>query len=412
MNYLEIFNDVVSIMREDYSGCLDKKGWDNHERYREFIKVNKELTDEEFSDLVNDYLLDFKEPHMWFRFKGAKNNNRGFKCRVWNNRLFVSEISESEEIEIGDEIIALDQKNILEVIKESGRRNYGEKPERMKRWNQVFQKYNTCTILRNNEEKIIDMKFYEMKKQENEYSLKVLDDEILLMTLSDFMDQYKVEKLIEENEDKLDSCEKLIIDVRNNGGGMDSSYYKLMEYLVPEGYELDLDDGDMEINYSKRNCDIRIKQFEGYLSQGIDSKLLRDFLEDLKKNYNKGFKVFKMEDEGDYKITGRAKNRKVVVLCDMYCGSSGDAFIKAAKSSPIVTVMGRNSAGVTDYSNLAIIEFNNKFSMGYPTSRSCEIDKGKGIQNKGIEVHEYIPWTPEHLKKDMDLEKAIEFLNI
>ena len=58
--YTEIFKEVVSITHHDYSGCIDKKGWDDPTTYLHSIeKLEKqgELTPVRFSELVNDCLL-------------------------------------------------------------------------------------------------------------------------------------------------------------------------------------------------------------------------------------------------------------------------------------------------------------------------------------------------------------------
>ena len=48
------------------------------------------------------------------------------------------------------------------------------------------------------------------------------------------------------------------------------------------------------------------------------------------------------------------------------------------------------------------------FQLVYPTSRAKRIDAGKGILHKGVPVDVYIPWTPEHLEKDVDLEYILK----
>ena len=50
------------------------------------------------------------------------------------------------------------------------------------------------------------------------------------------------------------------------------------------------------------------------------------------------------------------------------------------------------------------------FELMYPTSRLSRIDKGEGMTGVGIKPELYIPWTPEHIFMDKDMEKAIELL--
>ena len=68
--YIEMFEEIVSICRHDYSGCQDKKGWDHPEKYVDEICIleeKQELTPDKFVEIVQDYLLDFKEQHMFFK---------------------------------------------------------------------------------------------------------------------------------------------------------------------------------------------------------------------------------------------------------------------------------------------------------------------------------------------------------
>lgn len=97
----------------------------------------------------------------------------------------------------------------------------------------------------------------------------------------------------------------------------------------------------------------------------------------------------------------------MIILSDYYCGSSGDQFVEVCKNSKKVTVIGRATMGVTDYSNLAIQTWNNQIELWYPTSRVSKIDNGMGLTGVGVLPDIYIPWTPEHIFEDMDLKKAL-----
>lgn len=91
------------------------------------------------------------------------------------------------------------------------------------------------------------------------------------------------------------------------------------------------------------------------------------------------------------------------------CGSSGDNFVDIMKKMPKVTVVGRPTLGILDYSNCCTAELGD-YEFLYPTSRNLAVDEGKGMTDKGVLPDVYIPWTPEHLVKDVDLEKALQLL--
>ncbi|PEY93521.1 peptidase, partial [Bacillus cereus] len=138
------------------------------------------------------------------------------------------------------------------------------------------------------------------------------------------------------------------------------------------------------------------------------------FIQDLKKNYKKGFVTFDTsglpKELQSLKIHGRKSPSRVVILTDDTCGSSGDSFVEVAKKSLKVKVIGRPTAGLNDYSNLAVMEWADTFALYYPTSRLSIIDKGEGMSGIGIQPHIHIPWTPEHIQEDVDLKLALQLL--
>jgi C-terminal processing protease CtpA/Prc len=128
----------------------------------------------------------------------------------------------------------------------------------------------------------------------------------------------------------------------------------------------------------------------------------------LKKNVGKGFVELDFSElVSKVHIQGTAKPEKVIVLTDFFCGSSGDQFVEACKKSSKVTVVGRATMGITDYSNVAFKKWGNSFELLYPTSRSSRIDTGDGLTGIGVQPDIYLPWTPDHLFEDVDLKTAI-----
>lgn len=113
----------------------------------------------------------------------------------------------------------------------------------------------------------------------------------------------------------------------------------------------------------------------------------------------------------DTLIYGRGNPKSIVVLADFMCGSSGDSFVETVKKSNKVTVVGRATMGLNDYANLATQKWDEGFEFMYPTSRLTRIDAGQGMTGVGIEPQLYIPWTPEHLNVDVDMESALVVLS-
>lgn len=423
MNYIDIFYDIVSITHKDYSGCLDKKGWDNPQSFREKIVTlseTGELDDVKFRDIVEDYLLDFRDDHMHFRL--MTNNERvdydnGFKIRRYEDKLYVTYVGKENRIPKGIAITSLDGISIKELGEKYRRQLQvlGTHPER-EPWENVILKHKKCNL----EDKLgneleIELKRFEKEKYVPEYSIKELQNGILLMKLTDFNDDDKINKLIEDNKAVLSNSKNLIIDVRFNRGGSDSAYLKLSEYLFKEEIDLnELDDGEMLFNMTERNYKLRMEQFNSYLGIVEDletRRFLEIFIKEMNKYRDKGFVKLDLSDAiSESKIYGKANPENIVVLEDVYCKSSGDAFVSLAGKSEKVTLMGRGSAGITDYSNLASQPYGEGMQFNYPTSRMSSIDEGRGLTGVGVAPKVYIPWTPEHIDRDIDLLKAVEFL--
>ena len=140
--------------------------------------------------------------------------------------------------------------------------------------------------------------------------------------------------------------------------------------------------------------------------------MLKQMVADLDNNCGKGF-VITEEDDGsesiDLPYVGDTKVEKVFVITDGSCGSSGDNCVLILGAFPKVTVVGRPTMGIMDYSNVAMQYYDDFFLM-YPTSRLTYIDDGIHMMTEGIEVDKYIPWTPEHLERDMDVKYILENL--
>jgi C-terminal processing protease CtpA/Prc len=129
------------------------------------------------------------------------------------------------------------------------------------------------------------------------------------------------------------------------------------------------------------------------------------------RNRGQGFVEFNFDEFiPDTFIKGLSSPKKVIILTDVYCGNAGDSFIDHCKKSSKVTVIGRATAGLNDYANLAVKRWEEGYELWYPTSRLSSIDQGLGMTGKGIEPHIHIPWTPSHIERDVDLELAMNLL--
>ncbi|WP_077324228.1 S41 family peptidase [Virgibacillus siamensis] len=422
--YTKIFDEVVSILHEDYAGCIDKKGWDDPDFFRNKINqvaAQDTLNDEKFVEIVRDYLLDFKDLHMSFRNSmNSETTNAtyaGFKVRRHRDLLYVVSSEKESRVKPGYVISELDGKRVAELVNVHKRQLMETKAKR-ENWGAVLSEYKYAKVNdRSGNTFTLELAAYEKEPFVPEYSLHALSESTLFMKLTDFTNHNEISRLIQENTGLLSDRKNLIIDVRVNKGGDDLAYFDLLPFLF-DGEVIDLkrfDEGKMLTNCTYRNVELRKRMFHNLIASVDDNATksqVNAFMKQLDENKGKGFvELGSAGMDESFLLKTRSGPDRVIILTDVYCGSSGDSFVEVCKNSGKVTVIGRPTLGLNDYANLAVMEWENKFELWYPTSKLSIVDEGKGMSGVGIQPDIYIPWNPGHIDKDADLEKAFELID-
>lgn len=420
MSLLRVFDEIVEIIHNDYAGLIEKKGWDKPEIYKEKLiqlENNNALNREIFQELVKDYLLDLKDKHVALINKSETKPimSNGFKVRRFEDKLYITEVKEENKLNKGMKILSIDGKKVLDLIESNKRILKAELAER-EDWESVLIKSISCMIEDLNGNIFeFNLDKYPYKTNASNYSLELLKEDILFLKINDFADSNQLFNLINSNKKLLESTKNLIIDLRVNGGGSDSTYDPLLKYIFPPSTNIMADEVDGIFMYmTERNYKNRseyINEWLKTLKSTDEIKEVNNFLEELKMILNKGFSEIEMHKNLSITVDGTLLPEKAIVLIDRYCGSSGDQFALVSSYSSKVKLIGRNTSGVIDYSNVAFEKFEEYgFELWYPTSKSKRVIYGKGIDNIGVKPDIYIPWTPKHLEKDIDLEVALDFL--
>lgn len=404
MTYLEIFDEVVNIMRVDSSTCNDL-GVAEYDTYRN--QIHDEMTEKDFTLLVKKYLASFGlEGHL--KFSNNKLGKIDFEVMRYGDNLYVTRASESSKLKVKDRIVKIDKQSIPEATEANAVFLMNETEERQGfLWTSVLSFAHELTVFRNDEQLLLPIELGDGIPDENQYFYINLKDNTLLIRLEDFADESAIRQVYEESKSFLEKGENLIVDVRNNGGGSDTAFFPLLSYCFPDGKMIDefLPESEpVAINYSKRNCESRLEMINSFFAEKVtdDIKSMVEKMKvELEKNMGKGFISLSHDEKTG--IYGKKNPKKIWVITDQGCGSSGDAFVEIMSHSPKVTVVGRPTLGITDYSNCSMAAWDH-YEMLYPTSRDGRIDKGMGLGHRGVQVDYYIPWTPEHLERDVDLE--------
>ena len=415
MKKTDIFKDIVWIMTHDSSTVKDRKGC-NPQPFLE--KITDDMTEQEFLYQVRTYLASFGIiGHISFHDK--KSGPKGFLLRINEQEMFVEEANQDTGLQVGDRILSLDGMSLEQVALQHPNYFISLTPERRYReWADLLLMAEQVTVLRDGQEMSITVRASQ-KAQKAQIFWKELESDILYLRLDNFMDEEAINRLYQECLQKIAETETLIIDVRYNNGGTDSLYFPLLHLGLEEGkgYDtLDLQDDGMEILYTEGNVDRRLKDFETWLQQENISpdtvKLLEDFRNNLLQNRGKGYVRYQDDqDELFPGVKGGHYPEQIFILSDIYCASSGDNFVKMMKDFKKVTVIGRPTLGILDYSNCCKVDYDDYFLM-FPTSRWLAIDKGKGMTDKGVLPDIEVPWTPAHFERDVDLDKCLELIEM
>ena len=420
LRYDEIFRDMVSTIVNDYAGYEEKKLLHDSMHFSlacQDMEEQGQMNDLVFMRMMNEYLVTLQDRNLQFRLKDSKEYQactNGFDVRSFNGKLFVTRADQETRLQPGDQIAVIDSV-LPEVFKKQMQKNcLASDMEERELWGPVLRMANRCMIKRmDGTVKNITLKKYPVKKKLPRLGGRLIGKDTLYLDLAHFADEESVEKLIAAKEKSLARCNKLILDLRHNVGGSEAAFLPLLDYIFPEKVLVkDLyEDQGLYTNYTENNCRRKKEMFEQFLPQveGDAKLLVEEMMAELDEKSGQG--MIWEEDvelaEDDTVVGGKCVAEKIVILSDTYCEYAGETFIQLCKKSPRVTVVGRPTMGNVDYCNPISVLYNDKFTFSYPISKTKAAKEGKGVSGRGVEVDQYIPWTPVECSADVILNRAI-----
>jgi len=234
-----------------------------------------------------------------------------------------------------------------------------------------------------------------------------LSNKTAILRLPNFYGQNKekIERLLEDNRIILENTPNLVIDARDNSGGSDGSYSKLMAWL----YTRPIYSIDVEFRATARNADL----YEAMLK---DPSLSPDTVSQLRRivaRIRNAKSDWVSSGDRPFSITTFPRimpNPKRVGIIATGAGSSGDQFVLDARQSRKVTTFGGPTAGVIDYSNVLEAPSPSKlFVLRWATSRSMRLPD-EPIDNVGLQpdipiseqVNDPITFVQSWLERQVD----------
>lgn len=225
----------------------------------------------------------------------------------------------------------------------------------------------------------------------NGFYFKQLSNRTSIVKLPNFSYPFvdTIEKLIEKNKQELENSEFLIIDLRDNGGGTDDAYQKLLPYVLtnPVRYIRNefLSTPTLINGLRKYNESIRGKD---------NSQEIIERNENYIKLYEANLGKYVTHDEKvvvDTVSIEKKGPKQVVVLTNNKVASAGENLALVLKQSKKVKIMGTPTMGVLDYASVRHFEdFECKnYQLWMPTYRSLRIPDFP-IDNIGVQPDIYL----------------------
>ena len=249
---------------------------------------------------------------------------------------------------------------------------------------------------------------------------------------------------------QLEGAERLVVDVRGaTGGSQEDSYPLVPLVLAPQTTatpaELFGKPGIL-MNYSRHNVDAKLAELaavrrglagssdelEGDAGKpgsdagvgsdaeegaeckaALERKAVLDGIDALSAELSAKRGAGLALDATDYypdvafSALGRG-SRKVVVLADRFTADAAEWLVRAARSVGFATVAGRATAGSLDNTCPRVVRLDEDFALVVPTAKYVAATEGHATLGRGIVPDVHIAWTPEHLARDVDLERACE----
>ncbi len=396
-----LYSEIVQILRRDYAGrelCGERFDPRYYTQAIGQAAKDERLDRLQFFRYVNQMFAAIGDRHLALelREEGYVPHSAGFRVRRYDDRLIVTETGAETRLSVGDELIAVQggrpsehrkaiQKNIF----------YSESPER-EDWSGLLKMAETVTLA---DGELLSLRQYPRAAARREAQLEFFGD-VAVFEPAPFDGRGGAARLLEENEAALKTCRRLVFDLRRGGGSAEDDFLPLLPWLCGEEKTLRelLGDTELYMNYSPLNCALRAQSLQGL--EGAES-----YLAELHEKAGRGF-VLEYAATEETPLPPKAPP-EVFVLTDTWCRDAGESFVLAARRAG-VRLIGRATLGTLDYCADFALQLDDHFLLRYPAAVSAAAYRGEGMQDKGIEPDEYIPFTPAECREDLLLRRALE----
>jgi C-terminal processing protease CtpA/Prc len=224
-------------------------------------------------------------------------------------------------------------------------------------------------------------------------TIKLLSEKTVLLTIPTFGGEYRepLVALIAKHRKELATRTNWIIDVRDNDGGDDTTYYPLLPWLMPDETE------DVGVEWLATPANIEGHENVCGIVEPGDKECEKYQAKAVRRMQSAVPGSYVPQDDGPAVQYSRVETlqphrpERVAVLVDLRCGSSCEEFLLTVRQSFNVKLLGRHSRGSLDYSNLCPHKLpSGERMLWYATSRSDRLPD-LPVDVAGIPPDIYLP---------------------
>ncbi len=406
-NCKNTIQSIITSIEADYAGYHDKI--ENKISQYKLMKVNLINKSQKIGifnydcyKILNEYFDFFDDPHLYTSFNGKQFPDEIRK--IFSKNFPVIYPIERENISLKgpleDYWIDDAKRYTIKIIETRNNRFVGFiikgdslfwyknqiKLELQKAKNNAYKaKYylrdhtskNADVLLMNDEIKIGRYARFTRIKIENsferpKFEFKILNNKFCYLKIPNFLVENIgiTDSLMATNKKFIETIPNLIIDLRNNGGGSNITFSKILPFLYTNTFVRD--------GYSIRSSKNNIKEYINYYNDTTFPQTIRtSFQNIINKLKAQPDTLVEIVASTETKFDSIYANpKKIFLLINEKCASTTEQLIMYAKQSKKVVILGNPTAGSVDYNdiNSSTILPCNFLKLYYPMSRSNRVD--------------------------------------
>ena len=329
----------------------------------------------------------------------------GFRVRRFDDALIVTDAAKDRRFAPGDVITKVQNNTIPEYHRQVWR-TLRSKVRENEDWLIALQFSSTVHVQRGGREERLPLLRFPFDPPDDQAGITFRND-VCVLRLDSLSDADGIRRMLTQNAPLIRQSRGIIVDLRRCSSCCGSCEVLLplladrpmrrSELLPPE---------EIFLLYSPGNKRLFRSEIESLLASAQTAQERSDLEALMEEIESKtGWVPEPFEEEYDPEILP-LPCRKLVVLTDRETGSDAERFLEAVRRLGCGTTVGRSTLGALDYVHPLARPLDSSLTLVYSGGMRAEAYHGLRISGTGLAPDVHVPWSPEFLTEDPDLEAA------